>query len=49
MSDKKEESKMGSPQVDPCIDRIKLLLKESSMFHNYFSDHVDFTAILNRT
>jgi len=31
--------------MDPRIDHIEQLPKESSMVNNYFNDHVEFTSI----
>jgi len=33
-------------QTDPCIGRIKQLLKKFTMFNHYFNDYVKFTLIL---
>ena len=45
--DKKKEEKeeKSTPQIDPRADQIKQLLKESSMFNNYFNDYAGFTSI----
>ena len=42
---KKIKVEKSSPQIDPRLDRIEPLLKESLMFKNYFNDNAGFTSI----
>jgi len=42
---KGEEEEKSCPLLDSRVDHIEQLLKESSMFNNYFNNYVGFTYI----
>jgi len=45
MQNRKEELEKSNPKVILRIELIEQLLKESSIFNNYFNDHVKFTSV----